>query len=153
MTPKELQDLSVYPAFPETVRELVRVLGLEAAAAVVTHFAGRSFRVPVAVSSPFQRPASRSRREILKCISFEVLTQLVKEMGGCDIYIPSCQKAMLQKQADKIRAEFDMLTGKTGGYTFRQAIFDLAGRYHRSDRWIEKVLKQPSINPRKEAVI
>lgn len=140
MTPEELQDLATRPKFPQTAADLIHIAGLEAAARLISAWPGQEFPVPVCGS---RRNAQGERR-------FHQLTQIVgpwaagriaAHWGGEKLSIPNCKEAKWARQQEKIRIEYDQLTGKQG-YSHPDAIFEIGIAHNVSGRCVELVLKR-----------
>jgi hypothetical protein len=143
VTPDELNDLRAYKGFPRVGEELIGVIGLIAAAALMTAWAGQEFPIPDRVSPcAHSRHRVRRRRELAAIIGEDALISLVREWGGQSLYVPSCRNARIQQRQAAIRAEYDRLTMKEA-QTHNAAIFTLAQAYEISGRAIEKFLNQP----------
>jgi hypothetical protein len=140
VTPDLLRELSAMRLFPQTARELMRVVGLSLAAHLIAHWGGRTFPVPL-----------RTRRNERGERRFEQLAQIVGEIpagrivahwGGQRLDIPNCKEVLTERQHGQIRRDYDWLTGS--GYTHPEAVWEIGLNISCTDRAIERVLGQPS---------
>lgn len=149
MTPELLRELSRLPLFPRTARDLIRVAGYEGAAALVTAWPGQEFPVPAVIGGG--NPAgARNWGMLVEVVGDAVAGRIVRWCPGVELYIPSLNEVTWQRTQDAIRAEFDRLT-TTGGYSLREAVFELGLKYQCSGRAIRNALDKPD-NPLGEAV-
>ncbi len=141
MTPALLAELSRLPLFPRGARDLIRVAGLEGAAQLVTAWPGQQFPVPAVIGGG--NPAGARRwGQLVDIVGEPVATRIVKWAPGADLYIPSLKEVAWSRTQDQIRAEFDRLT-TTGGYSVREATFELGLKYGCSRTAIENALARP----------
>jgi hypothetical protein len=141
MTPAELKQLASLPAFPGTGRELLRVAGLEAAAALVTAWGGLTWPVPVV--SEFSREEGYARMAELAAITGGAAAeQIVRHYGGTDLYIPNCRKALRQLAQARLIDDYDRLLSQ--GLSATRAVFQLGQKYQMNYRSIQEALNRPS---------
>lgn len=141
MTPELLAELSRLPLFPRGARDLIRVAGLEGAAQLVTAWPGQQFPVPAVIGGG--NPAGARRwGQLVEIVGEPVATRIVKWAPGADLYIPSLKEVAWSRTQDQIRAEFDRLT-TIGGYSVREATFELGLKYGCSRTAIENALAKP----------
>lgn len=141
MTPELLAELSRLPLFPRSARDLIRVAGMEGAAQLVTAWPGQQFPVPAVIGGG--NPAGARRwGQLVEIVGEPVATRIVKWEPGADLYIPSLKEVVWSRTQDQIRAEFDRLT-TTGGYSVREATFELGLKYGCSRTAIENALAKP----------
>lgn len=135
MTPAELLELSSYPKFPRTARDLMRVAGLEAAAALIHARRGTCLRIPIHVGG--------GQYALLQEIVGDPAAQrIVAYWSGTVLAVPNCKEAMEVRDKDRMRADFDHLTLQLG-YNSTEAITELALKYGSSYRTVEKAMKKP----------
>ena len=135
MTPAELLQLAEYPQFPRTARDLMRVAGLEAAAALIHERRGTFLRIPVRVGG--------GQYALLQEIVGDPAAQrIVGYWGGTMLAIPNCREAMDARNKDRMRADYDRLTQREG-YSSPEAINELTLKYNTNYRSVEKAMKQP----------
>jgi hypothetical protein len=120
--------------------ELLRVAGAEAAAALITAWAGQRFRVPF-VPGGRGRDGDVAWARLVEVVGEAAAQAIVRRWRGGELYIPRCTDAVRAHLHDIIRAEYDVLTGQ--GYTGRQATFELGTRYALSYRSVERLLVKP----------
>ena len=142
MTPELLAELSRLPLFPRGARDLIRVAGLDGAAQLVTAWPGQQFPVPAVIGGG--NPAGARRWEqLVEIVGEPVATRIVKWAPGADLYIPSLKEVAWSRTLDQIRADFDRLTTTGGGYSRREAIFELGLKYDCSRTAIVNALAKP----------
>lgn len=148
MTPETLTELARLPQFPRSARELMRVAGQEAAAALITAWPGQEFDVPRRVGGG--NPAGeRQWDRLVEIVQYEAARRIVMHWGGQPLDIPNCKEVLWARAQDRIRADYDRLTGAEG-YSHRTAIFELGIAYGVVGRCIENVIKRPDNAPREE---
>lgn len=141
MTPAELLALAEYPQFPRTARDLVRVAGLEAAAALIHARRGTVFRIPSVIGGG--NPAGARQYDLLQEIVGEAAARrIVGYWGGQPLTVPSCKEAIEARDKNRMRADFDRLTLQHG-YSAPEAVSELALKYDTSYRTVEKALARP----------
>ena len=141
MTPDFLLELSRLPLFPKTAVELVRVVGLEGAARVISAWGGQEWPVPIRVGGV--RPQGIRRYAHLCEIAGEAAAQrIVQHWGGSRLQVPNLKEVIWSYSQDKIRAEFDALT-TVRGYSSPEAVFELGIKYGVTGKAIENALKRP----------
>lgn len=141
MTPELLAELSRLPLFPRSARDLIRVAGYEGAAALITAWPGQQFPVPAVIGGG--NPAGARRWGMLvEIVGEPAAGRIVKWCPGADLYVPSLKEVTWQRTQDAIRAEFDRLT-TLGGYSLREAVFELGIKYGCSGKAIENALARP----------
>lgn len=141
MSPEDLADLARLPLFPRTAAELIRVAGLDAAAALIAAWPGQEFAVPRRVGGG-NAAGERIWERLVEIVQYEAAKRIVTHWGGQYLEIPNCKEVLWSRDQDRIRADFDRLTGQEG-YSHRDAVFKLGIRYRVTGRCIEGVLKRP----------
>ncbi|GHT87502.1 hypothetical protein FACS1894154_02010 [Betaproteobacteria bacterium] len=141
MTPQALQEISTCYSFPRTIATLIDVIGLEAAAALVTAFHGRCLSVPNAYGT---NGAGRRKFERLASIlGQEKAVIFCENYMGESVYIPSCRAAINQlKNKDtyaKITADFDRMTIDES-LSSESAISHICNLYNVSNRHVQNIL-------------
>lgn len=127
----------VRAALPETALEFVRIIGLEAALALISCFGGAEVRfVPAQASWKFER--------FSEVIGHKAAVQLTETFGtGIDVYIPRCSRARRMLRDRKIIREFDIMTTRHG-ISCREAANQLAIKFGVSNRLVEKIVNAPA---------
>ena len=105
---------------PQSVRELARVCGLDAALAIVERRGGIRLCVPVAASQ---------EHWLARLIGYDALERLVRHYGGEEIDIPRCHRAARYIREQQILRDAETLS---------QA--ELARKYGYTERGIGKLL-------------
>ena len=141
MTPELLLDLSRLPMFPRTAADLVRVAGLEGAAAIISAWGGQEWPVPRRVGGG--NPKGQRRYAHLCEVAGEPVAQrIIAWCGGARLQVPNCKEVLWSRNQDLIRTEFDALTS-VHGYSSPEAVFELGIKYGVTGKAIENVLKRP----------
>ncbi|MBN8462666.1 MAG: hypothetical protein J0M01_07610 [Dechloromonas sp.] len=149
MTPLLLAELSRLPLFPRSASDLIRVAGPEAAAALIGAWPGQQFPVPAVVGGG--NPAGARRwAQLAEIVGEAAAARIVQWCPGADLYIPSLKEVIWSRAQDAIRADFDRLT-TAGGYSVREAVFELGIQYGCSGKAIENAIARPD-NVRGEPV-
>lgn len=113
--------------FPESVRELIGLLGLEAALILVKEYGG------LVISIPFRNLGGEQGRRLAQLIGFEKAVELVGRYGGERLLIPRCVAAMKAIRNRKIVAEY------SGGKPVRI----ISREYELSERAVWLILSTP----------
>jgi len=117
---------------PQTVLRIAEVIGMDAALALVLHYAGRTIW-------PAKHGAQRAHlAELMGEAAAEVFTTHYRD----PVSIPLCRAAARAVAQDALRAEFDRLTGE--GASARAAVAALVNRppLHHCERHIWRLLGQ-----------
>lgn len=150
MTPAYLHELSRLHLFPRTAADLVRVIGLDAAAALITAWGGRTWDVPIRVGGG-NRAGQIRYAQLAELVGEAAAARVVGYWGGSPLNIPNLKEVTWFDQQDKIRAEFDRLTTREG-YSGREAVFALGTQFNVTDKAIQNALKKPA-NTKAEPVM
>ncbi|MDR3351744.1 MAG: hypothetical protein LBO00_01745 [Zoogloeaceae bacterium] len=146
MTPAELAALLPLPAFPATGRELARVAGQQATAALITHWGGQKWPVPV--MSELSRDDARNRyAELVALVGSTAAAQIVRHYGGRPLYVPNCKKVRHQLAQLRLVRDYEELLAQ--GLSSAAAVFKLGPRYGLSGRQIEARVNAPTSIPEK----
>ena len=141
MTPALLAELSRLPLFPRSARELIEVAGLEAAALLITAWPGQVWPVPARVGGG--NPAGVRRwAQLVEIVGEPAAARIVHWCPGGELFVPNLKEVLWSRNQDLIRADFDRLT-TTGGYSVREAIFELGIKYGCSHTAVDRALKRP----------
>jgi hypothetical protein len=141
VTPAFLAELSRLPLFPRTARELIAVAGLEGAAALIAAWPGQEWPVPARIGGG--TPAGVRRwAQLVEIVGEPAARRIVAWSPGGVLFVPNLKEVRWSWTQDRIRAEFDALTGKQG-YSAREAVFELGIKFGCSHRAVEKTLKRP----------
>ena len=106
--------------FPQSVRELVDVIGLEPTLKLVNERGGTRIFIPVKTDS---------KHWLNDCIGAEAFTKLVAVYQGMELELPKCQAALLALREEQIAQEFE--NGATNA--------ELALKYGYTERGIRKL--------------
>jgi hypothetical protein len=147
MSPSQLATLHDLPNFPAFGRELVRVAGLTAAARLISEWGGQEFRVPAVVGGGSPK-GERRWAQLSEIAGEEAAGRMVRAWPGEIIYIPLCEAARGRALEDKLKNEYDELTGP-GRYSHRDAVFELGVKYRKNYRSIERLVNRPASAPAK----
>lgn len=136
-----LRTLSRYPKWPSTATELVRIVGWEGAARLISEWRGQEWPVPIREGGA--TPAGiRRYAQLEELIGGAAALRVVQHWRGQRLYVPSLKEVLSDWIADQIRTEFDELTGAKG-YTSPEAVFELGLKYDVTGRWVEMLLSSP----------
>lgn len=140
MTPELLAELSRYPMFPRTAVDLVRVAGIEGAAALITAWPGQEWPAP---TRPGGSNAQGARRweQLVEIVGADIAKRIVKWCGGGMLIVPNLKMVLHQRNQEVIRSEYDSLI--RGGYSSPEAVFELGIKFNLNGRAIERIVRQP----------
>lgn len=141
MTPQLLAELSRLPLFPRTARDLIRIAGMEGAAQIITAWGGQVWPVPSVIGGGNPQGARRWG-QLVEIVGEPAATRIVRWCPGSELFVPNLKEVLWSRTQDMIRADFDRLT-MTGGYSVREAIFDLGLKYGCSGAAVQRTLKRP----------
>ncbi|UCV08466.1 Mor transcription activator family protein [Dechloromonas denitrificans] len=139
MSPEFVLKLSKYPNFPKVAEDLIRIVGLAAAAILMTAWGGQEYPVPKVVGGGNKMGASRYGR-IVELIGEPAAVALVREYGGERVAIPSLKSVKWSFIQETIREDYDQLIAS--GLSSPDAVFELGVRYGVSGRAVEKIIKR-----------
>ncbi|MDR1995123.1 hypothetical protein [Azonexus sp.] len=140
MTPELLSELSRYPAFPKNAVDLIRVAGLDGAAALIRAWPGQEWPCPVRVGGSNDKGARRYE-QLLEIVGETAARRIVQWCGGGMLIVPNMKVAMRQRAQALIRSEYDELIRH--GYSSPEAVFGLGIKYNINGRSVEKIIRQP----------
>ncbi len=131
---KEKEFQAVQHLLPESVRNLIDVIGYEKAYLMVKYFGGTTF--------PFSKNRNswgHIRHEMIAEVLDVTAADILKNhYGGECLYIPKCEAAMIEARDRVIRGIFDRETKSTSAITVANS---LAQQFKLSDRHIWRILK------------
>lgn len=140
-TPELLQHLARYPRWPQTAAVLVRVIGWEGAARLISEWGGQQWPVPL-IEGGGTPAGVRRYQQLVELIGESAARRVVSNWRGDRLYVPSLKEVLGDYIADQIRVEFDALV--RSGYSSPEAVFELGLKYDITGRWVEKLLSAPS---------
>lgn len=143
MTPKLLDELSRYPAFPDTARKLIAVAGIDAAAALIAKWPGQEPSIPSQVGGSKSTRSQYLWSRLVDVIGYPAAAKIVEHFRGADLQIPNCKAVISQYANETIRAKFDQMTAR-GAMSSRDAVFELGIEYCLARKTIERIIKRPS---------
>lgn len=126
-----MTDSAVTPAcsnLPESVRQLVEVLGIGPAMALVRAYGGTTVYVPAR-----DRADGETARTLARIIGESLAGELINRYSGERLYVPRCADALRDWRAMQIQSAYDR-----GG-----RVADIARRHALSERQIWTILKRP----------
>ena len=141
MTPDLLLDLSRYPLFPRTATDLIRVAGLDSAAAIISAWGGQEWPVPVRVGGATAKGRARYAH-LCEVAGSEAAQRIVAWCGGGMLQVPNLKEVKHSRAQQLIRSEFDVLT-LSKGYSSPEAVFELGIKFDLASRTVEKIIKRP----------
>lgn len=116
---------------PETARNLVRLLGMRGAEALIRELGGIPYPVP---RGECNNPAGAARfARLEEIVGRRGAEAIVREYGDDILRIPNCKTAMARARMRAMRTRYD--AGAT--------IEEVALEFGYSTRWVEIVLKRP----------
>lgn len=140
MTPELLAELSRYPLFPRTAVDLIRVAGVEAAAALITAWPGQEWPVPM-LSGRSNDKGIRRFEQLAEVVGVPAGKRIVEWYKGGMLSVPNLKMVQHQRSQALIRGEYDELIRT--GYSSPEAVFTLGIKYNLNGRAIERIIKQP----------
>lgn len=140
MTPELLAELSRYPMFPRTAVDLIRVAGIDGAAALITAWPGQEWPAP---KWPGGSTAQGARRwdQLVEIVGGDIAKRIIKWCGGSMLIVPNLKMVLHQRNQAVIRSEYDALI--RGGYSSPEAVFELGIKFKFNGRAIERIIRQP----------
>lgn len=115
-------------ALPNTVQDLVRIVGYDAAFAIVKAFGGRS----IVITKNIAGYPQMHHDALVAVIGAEAAAKLAAQYSG-QMYIPRCQTALTQVRWRAIQEDFDA----------GMKVNELVAKYSISNRQIFTILKKP----------
>lgn len=109
---------------PESVQQMVDLVGFPAVEKIITHFGGATFRF---TDGAYYFP------KLKELVGFESAVKLRDVFRGEWLYIPRCQVALRVLRNYRFKAEYDYLT-QTQHKSGRMAMLELCPKYQISDR-------------------
>jgi hypothetical protein len=143
MTPAQLAALSSLPEFPAFARELIRVAGITAAAALIDAWGGQEWRVPAVAGGGSPR-GERRWGQLVGVVGVAAAERIVGAWPGEYIFIPFCTAAKGRALEGAIKTEYDDLT-MNKGFSHRDAVFHLGTKYRKNHRSVEKIVNRPDV--------
>lgn len=140
MAPELLTELSRYPLFPKTAVDLIRIAGIEAAAALITAWPGQEWPVPVRVGGATDKGARRYE-QLVEIVGADSAGRIIRHYGGGMLVVPNLKVVLHQLHQEQIRQEYDGLI--RGGYSSPEAVFSLGVKFNLNGRAIERIIRQP----------
>lgn len=119
----------MHNALPESVKELIELIGFKEAMILVRQFPG----VPLDIPKGKTAAGLLRQEELAKLIGKDAADKLIARWGGDRLRIPRCHDMMVRERWARIIAEYNE------GATAR----DLALKHALTDRAIWKILKKP----------
>lgn len=141
ITPELLNLLSRYVVFPKSARDLIRLIGLDAASLLVTAWGGQVFRVP-AVQGGAKEAGEKAYQKLVEIIGEEAAHAIVKEYRGTLLSVPNLTIALHAYVQDTVRNEFDVMV-TLGGLSSTEAVFELGIKHRMAGKTIEKIVNTP----------
>lgn len=144
VTPALLNELSRYMIFPQSARDLMRMIGADATSLLVTSWGGQVFKVPAVVGGA-REAGKRAYRKITEVIGEKAAQKIVNECRGTTLSVPNLKEARHAFVQDTVRKEFDAMV-TLGGLSSTEAVFDLGVKYRMAGKTIERIVNKP-FNP------
>lgn len=121
---------------PETARQLVRLLGLDATLNLVRAMGGRTVRIP-------HGNTARGRAVLAglaRCVGEEGARALAREYAATQLYIPRCARAFAALRNAALARDVEQWSGQ--GLSRRGTVSRLSERYGISDRYVWRILRE-----------
>jgi hypothetical protein len=111
---------------PRTAAELISVVGVSDALALLNTMPGVTLTVPKREAQFLPAVARRRWSLVTSLISETGAQSLARHMGGLPLQIATCHQLRVEKRNRWLRAQFDELTSASGGGLSRnQAVYEL----------------------------
>jgi len=112
---------------PETVREIVAIIGMSAALRLVDAFGGLTILVP----KGDERRGIMGREALIEVVGRRATDQLIERFGGTRLYVASCRAAIISQRDRSICAAYPL-----------RSVRELAQEHGISDRRVWDILKK-----------
>ena len=122
---------------PVSLLEIVEIIGEAAALALVKQYGGQRIRIPALVNATEDHP-------LAACIGLDTLRQLVGLDGGRWMYVPKCQRSLLEARDREIVTLYSPPSNVS--------VNALAARYNLSYRRIEQILATTVMDDKQESL-
>lgn len=134
---------------PESVKQLVKLIGVESTFLLIKSFGGTTFPVS---QNKFKWGVVRYEM-LAEVIGVNAADILTNHYGGSELYIPRCLEGMTEVRDRAIRTEYDRIT-LVDKFSGNHAAMTLALKFKLSDRQVWNILKQAdkSENPEQNAL-
>jgi len=131
---------TIIDMLPRTAREIVDVIGSDAAIALLNDRAGCEFMVPKHPDK--NRLGAMGWAALVQIVGEPGMQAMAKRWGGDVLCVPTCQKARTELRHRAIRTEFDRLT-ISHGYSGKQAIREICLKFSPiSSRSVETIINR-----------
>lgn len=138
----QLRGLDLY-LLPQNARELVDLVGVVPALALVENFGGLTLRIPLGETA-----RGRAMLEDMARHAGEDAAEAIsRQYGGSSFYIPNCKLALVKARDALMIKERAERAAK--GESERGIVMALARKYRLSDRYVWRLLKKPFPAPPK----
>lgn len=117
-------------SLPQTVVDLVELLGHEATMRLVDAFGGLEIEVPS--GRTIGKAEGPLTAHIIQALGGGLASRFMATYGGAPLYIPRCAQAIRDERDRAIQADYDAGT----------RVPDIARKYMISERWVWVVLKR-----------
>jgi hypothetical protein len=121
-------------ALPAVIQEIVRLIGHEAAMALVREFGGREWRIPKGEGGALWAA-------LVEVIGEPATRVLCRAFGGEPLYVAFCDQALRRDRNRRLIERYDALLGD--GHSSRGAVSVLVGEFRICYRMIEKIVNAP----------
>lgn len=119
---------------PSVMREVAEVVGIAEVEVLIGAFGGTSLSIPATQQS---RVVGRLQDKLGSAL----VHKLICNFAGTRIYIPKCEKIILQNRDKLLNQERDVLA--KSGVSERAIVTTLALKYDICDRHVWRILKKP----------
>lgn len=128
---------SITITMPVNLLEIIEIIGESAALAMVKRYGGQRIRIPALSNATDDHP-------LAECIGLDTLRKLVGLDGGRWMYVPKCQRSLLDARDREIVTLY--------GPPHNISVNELAERYNLSYRRIEQILATTVMDDKQESL-
>ena len=122
---------------PDSAKDLIRVIGLQPALALIQAKSGQVFMVPKGKRWTGQL----FMEELAEIMGQEAVEIFCREYGGMYFTVPSCKRAFAAMRQAHVRKQFDALTQSANPISARAAVNRLASEFDLSQKTIWTYIK------------
>lgn len=142
MTPELLSELSCYPAFPKNAVDLIRIAGMDGAAALISAWPGQEWPCPIRIGGGNDKGVRRYE-QLVEVVGDSTARRIVQCFGGGMLIVPNMKVVMRQRAQALIRSEYDELIRT--GYSSPEAVFSLGIKFNLNGRAVERIIRRPDM--------
>jgi DNA-binding transcriptional ArsR family regulator len=132
------------PTFPDTGRELVKVIGLSATAALIREWPGLEYPVP-SIEGGGNEAGERRFAQLVEVVGEEAALAIIRHYRGVRLYIPNLKAVKNTWEREHAHQEYERLCMAPHRYTHDQAICEIALKSGVASRTVERWLERAPI--------